>query len=115
MAALRSCQISNRASRFVQEVLLQLAQQGVRFPHVGSLQGVRMAHLIECSRPYGFDFLPEFPPDGLRLLCELAPRSFDFAFELGPHCAPRRSVWNATINETINGVFWTVRLQSNGN
>jgi hypothetical protein len=57
----------------------------------------------------------EFPPDGFDLLFELPPRSFDFAFELAPHCAPRRSVRNATINETINGVFWTVRLQSNGN
>jgi hypothetical protein len=51
----------------------------------------------------------EFPPDGFDLLFELPPRSFDFAFELAPHCAPRRSVRNATINETINGVFWTVR------
>jgi len=68
-------------------MLLQLAQQGVGFPHVGSLQGGRMAHLIECSRPYGFDFLPEFPRDGFGLLFERPPRSFDFAFELRPHCA----------------------------
>jgi hypothetical protein len=65
-----------------QKVLLQLVQQGVRFPHVGFLQEGQVALLIECPRPCGFEFLPEFPPDGLDLLLELPPRSFDFAFEL---------------------------------
>src|SRR5262245_3542838 len=74
-----------------------------------------MAHLIECSAPYGFDFLPEFLRDGFGLLLERPPRSFDFAFELGPHCASPSSIRNVRINETINRVFWTVRLQSNGN
>ena len=41
-----------------QEVLLQLAQQGVRIPHVGFLHEGQVAHVIECSPPYGFEFLP---------------------------------------------------------
>src|SRR5262245_57694319 len=99
----------------LQEVLLQLVQQGVGFPHAGFLDEGRLAHPIECLPPYGFKVVPEFPPDGFDLLFKLPPRSFDFAFELAPHCAPRRSIRNATINETIKGVFWTARLQSNGN
>jgi hypothetical protein len=64
-----------------QEVLLQLVQQGVRFPHVGLLHEGQVPHLIECSRPCGFEFLSECPPDGFDLLFELRPRSFDFAVE----------------------------------
>ena len=101
-----------------QEVLLQLVQQGVRFPHVGLLHEGQVPHLIECSRPCGFEFLSECPPDGFDLLFELRPRSFDFAVELpprfaGPHCAPP-SFSSGKHHERINGVFWTVRLQSNG-
>ena len=66
-----------------------------------------MAHLMECSPPYDFDFLPKFPPDGLRLLCELSRRSFHLAFELGPHWAPPVQFGRRPIIEAINGVFWT--------
>ena len=48
-----------------QEMLLQLVQQGVRLPHVGFLQEGQVAPLIECPPPCGFEFLPEFPPEGL--------------------------------------------------
>jgi hypothetical protein len=92
-----------------QEVLLQLVQQSVGFPHAGFLDEGRVAQFIECLPPYGFAFLPEFPPDGFDLLLELPPPSFDFAFELpGPHCAPPKVQFGMrSHHETINGVFWT--------
>ena len=60
-----------------QEVLLQFVQQGVRFPHVGFLQKGLMAPLIECPPPCGFEFLPEFPPNGFDLLFEILEEQSD--------------------------------------
>ena len=58
-------------------MLLQLVQQGVRFPHVGFLHEGHVAHLIERSPPYGFEFLPEFPPNGFDLLFEILEEQSD--------------------------------------
>jgi hypothetical protein len=109
------CRIRSEPHVLFQEVLLQLVQQGVRFPHVGFLHESHVAHLLERSPPCGFEFLPEF-----RLTASTSCSNSRLAASTSRSNSaliahPQVQFGMRPSMRTINGVFWTVRLQSNGN